>query len=125
MAASRLLRVIVALDAFLMALGHAPIAMHISASFAEIPLYFLIATIVYVLGGVFVASGKLFKLANAGLIFLALIDNLLLIYTRTMPNVFFGRILSWSTGWYPLGTVQIFIGQIIIIVLCAALLRKK
>ncbi len=108
-----------------MALGHAPIAMHISASFAEIPLYFLIATIVYVLGGVFVASGKLFKLANAGLIFLALIDNLLLIYTRTMPNVFFGRILSWSTGWYPLGTVQIFIGQIIIIVLCAALLRKK
>ncbi len=125
MTASRPLRVIVALDAFVMALGHVPIAMHISASFAEIPLYFLIATIVYVLGGVFVVSGKIFKLANVGLIVLAIIDNLLLIYTRMMPSIFFGRILSWSTGWFPLGTVQIFIGQMIIIVLCAVLLRKN
>lgn len=125
MAASKALRVIVTLDAFLMALGHIPIAMHISSSFSEIPLYFVIATIVYFLGGVFVASGKLFRLANVGLIVLAVIDNLLLIYTRMMPNIFFGRILPWSWGWFPLGTGQILVGQFIIIVLCVVLLRKK
>ena len=86
--------------------------------------YFLIATIVYVLAGALVASGKLYKLANLGLIILAVVDNILLIYTRTMPNIFFGRIIPWSWEWYPVGTVQIFIGQMIIIVLCAYLLQK-
>ena len=81
--------------------------------------------IVYILGGVFVAWGKLFKLANVGLIVLAVIDNLLLIDTRTMPNIFLGRIIPWSWGWFPLGTVQVLVGQLIIIVLCAVLLRKK
>jgi len=93
--------------------------------FFAIGAYFLIATILYVLGGVFVASGKLFKLANVGLIALAVIDNLLLIDTRTMPNIFLGRIIPWSWGWFPLGTVQVLVGQLIIIVLCAVLLRKK
>jgi len=132
-----------------MALGHAPLAMGISFLFRRpgqqppppppstqvifhpvfpffaIGAYFLFATIVYVLGGVFVASGKLFKLANVSLIVLAVIDNVLLIYTRTMPNIFLPRIIPWSWGLFPPGTVEILVGQLIIIVLCAALLRKK
>jgi hypothetical protein len=78
----------------------------------------------FILGGIFVASGKLFKLANLGLIILAVVDNVLLIYTRSMPNIFFQRPISWSWGWFPLGTVQIFIGQAVIIVLCALLISK-
>jgi uncharacterized membrane protein len=78
----------------------------------------------FILGGILVVSGKLFKLANLGLIILSVIDNLLLIYTRAMPNIFFSRAIHWSWGWYPLGTVQILIGQTILIVLCAILLYK-
>lgn len=95
-----------------------------SFPFVGIGAYFLIATILYVLGGILVASGKLFRLANLGLIVLAVLDNMLLIYTRTMPNIFFRRPIPWSWGWFPLGTVQIFIGQGVLIVLCALLLYK-
>jgi hypothetical protein len=148
-AASKVLRVIVALDAFLMAYAHAPLSMGISFLFRPpgsgppppppssqvifhpvfpffaIGAYFLFATIVFALGGVLVASGKLFKLANVGLIILAVVDNLLLIYTRTMPNIFLGRILHWSTGWFPPGTVQVLIGQSLLIVLSAILLSQS
>jgi uncharacterized membrane protein YphA (DoxX/SURF4 family) len=92
--------------------------------FVAIGAYFLIATILFILGGILVASGKLFKLANLGLIILAVVDNALLIYTRTMPNTFFQRPVPWSWEWFPLGTVQIFIGQAVIIVLCALLISK-
>ncbi len=149
MSASRVLRVIVALDAFLMAFGHASLALGISFLFRPsgsrppppppsgqvvfhpvfpffaIGAYFLIATIVYILGGVFVAWGKVFKLTNVGLIVLAVVDNLLLINTRTMPNIFLGRIIPWSTGWFPLGTVQVLLGQSLMIVLCAILLKQS
>ena len=90
-----------------------------------IGLYFLVSTIVYLLGAVFTGLGKLFKLTNYGLIAMAVIDELLLIYTREMPNAIFSRTLSWSTGWFPLGTVQVFIGQLILIVLCTIQLRSK
>ncbi len=146
--ASKLLLVIILVDALIMAVGHAPLALGISPlfrppsrqppppppsgqaaagtafPFSPIGVYFLFATIVYVLGAIFILSRRLFKLANIGLIVLAVVDNVLLIYTRTMPNIFFSRILSWSTGWFPLGTVQILIGQTILIVLCAVLLYK-
>ena len=149
MARSRVLRAIVALDSFLMAYGHAPLSTGLSFlfrrpgqlppppppltqvifhpvfPFVAIGAYFLFATIVYFLGGVFVASGKLFKLANVGLIVLAVVDNLLLIYTRSMPNIFIGRIIPWSWGWFPLGTVQVLLGQSLIIVLCAILLAQS
>ena len=92
--------------------------------FIAIGAYFLIATVLFVLGGILVVAGKLFKVANLGLIMLALLDNLLLLYTRTMPNLFFGRAIPWSWEWFPPGTVQIFLGQTIIIVLCAVLLYK-
>ncbi len=80
--------------------------------------------IIYIVGGILVASGKLFRLANVGLVILAVVDNALLAYSRTMPNIFFGRILPWSWGMFPLGTVEVFVGQTIIIVLCLVLLYK-
>jgi hypothetical protein len=84
--------------------------------------YFLFATVIYIVGGILVATGKLFRLANIGLIIMALVDNVLLLYTRTMPNIFFGRILGWSWGWFPLGTGEVLIGQTVLIILCLALL---
>ena len=94
--------------------------------FLAIGGFFLFATIIYVLGAILVASGKLFKLANLGLIIMALVDNILLVYTRTMPNIFFGRIIPWSWDWFThLGTVQVLIGQTVLIVLCAILYARK
>ncbi len=143
-----MLIVLVLLVALVMAYGHAPLALGLSSLFRPqgqqplrpppsgqsaggpafpffaIGVYFLFATIIYVLGGLFVAAGKLSKLANVGLIALAIVDNLLLIYTRTMPNIFFRRAIPWSCGWFPLGTVQVLIGQAIITLLCAYLLYR-
>lgn len=147
MAASKVLRVIVALDALIMAYGHAPLALFLASFFrtggppvrtlaappGALPFflalggYFLFATIIYVLGAIFVASGKLFKLANFGLIVMALVDDILLVYTRTVSNnIFFNRIVPWSWDWFPrLGTVQVLVGQTILIVLCAILYKSK
>jgi hypothetical protein len=72
-----------------------------------------------------VVAGRLFKLANVGLIIMAVVDNILLLYTRTMSNIFFHRIVPWSYEWVPPGTVQILIGQTILIVVCAILLYKR
>ena len=119
---SRALRMLVLLDAFYMAVGHAPLIHAIFFSF-QIGAFFLVSTLIYVIGGILVMSGKLFRLANVGLILMAIIDNLLLIYTRTMPNIFFSRVIPWSSHWFPVpGTVQIFFGQVLIVVLCCALL---
>jgi hypothetical protein len=90
-----------------------------------IGLYFLVSTVIYLLGAVFAGLGRLFKLTNYGLIAMAVIDELLLIYTREIPNILFSRAVPWSIGWFPLGTVQVFIGQLILIVLCAIRLRSK
>jgi hypothetical protein len=125
---SKLLAGLIALDCIVMAVGHAPLIRAIMSHFPLaflIGLYFLVSTIVYLLGAVFTGLGKLFKLTNYGLIAMAVIDELLLIYTREMPNAIFSRTLSWSTGWFPLGTVQVFIGQLILIVLCTIQLRSK
>ena len=116
-------RVLVLVDALLMAVGHVPIIRAISFSF-PIGAYFLFATVVYVLGGIFVVANKLFKLSNASLIILAIADNILLVYTRELPNFFFHRILPWSWSWLPPGTGQICIGQALLIVFCAYLLYK-
>jgi hypothetical protein len=121
--ASRLLAVLVLVDALILAVGHVPIIRAIFFSFS-IGAYFVFAIVVYVVGGILVLAGKLYRLANFGLIILAVVDNILLIYTRTMPNIFFQRIIPWSWEWFPPGTGQIFIGQVIIIVLCAILLYK-
>ena len=150
--AARPLAVIVLVVAIVVAIGHAPLALFLgpmlrpqalrppSANatvarptgagrspllFLAIGAYFLVTTILFALGGVLVAVGKLFKLANLGLVILSVLDNALLLYTRTMPNIFFHRQLSWSWGWYPVGTVQVLIGQTILIVLCAILNSRK
>jgi len=105
-----------------MAVGHAPLIRAIFFSF-QIGAFFLFSTLIYVLGGILVMSGKLSRLANVGLILMAIIDNILLVYTRTMPNIFFSRIIPWSSHWFPVpGTIQIFFGQAIIVVLCCVLL---
>jgi hypothetical protein len=144
--ALRALALIVLLVALVMAIGHARFAVGVSFLFRPagrpppssssgrnagafpffvIGVYFLFAMIVYILGGILVAAGKLFKLANIGLIIMAIVDNILLIYTRVMPNIFFSRMIPWSYQWFPPGTVQILIGQTIIIVLCAVMLYKR
>jgi hypothetical protein len=142
--ASHAVALLVLIDAFLMAFGHMPLSLGLAFLFRPagrpppsgpppgmfsffflLGSYFLIATIIYILGGILVASGKLFKLANIGLIILAVVDNVLLVYTRTMPNIFFRRMIPWSWEWFPLGTVQILIGQAIIIVLCAYLVYTR
>jgi hypothetical protein len=119
----RTLTVLVLLDALYMAAGHVPLIRVIFFSFS-IGAYFLLATVIYVLGGIFLLAGKMFKLANFSLILLALIDNILLVYTRTMPNIFFHKALPWSWGWFLPGTGQILVGQCVIIVLCAIVLYK-
>jgi hypothetical protein len=111
-----------------MAIGHASLIRVITAPFPmafPIGLYFLVSTIIYLLGALFAGLGRLFKLTNYGLIAMAVIDELLLIYTREMPNAIFGHAISWSMSWFPVGTVQVFIGQLILIVLCAAQLRPS
>ena len=120
---SRSVRTLVLLDAFYMAVGHAPLIRAIFFSF-QIGAFFLFSTLIYVIGGILViCGGKLFRLANVGLILMAIIDNILLVYTRTMPNIFFSRVIPWSSHWVPVpGTIQIFFGQAIIVVLCCVLL---
>ena len=119
---SRSLRTLVLLDAFYMAVGHAPLIRAIFFSF-PIGAFFLFSTLIYVLGGLLVMGDKLFRLANVGLILMAIVDNILLVYTRTIPNIFFSRAIPWSSHWFPVpGTVQIFFGQAIIVVLCCVLL---
>jgi hypothetical protein len=118
------LAVLVLLDSLLMAYGHFPIIRAIFSS-PQIGGYFLFATVVYILGGIFVVANRLFKLSIVGLVIMAIVDELLLIYTRTMPNIFFHRMLSWSWGFVPLGTVEILVGQAILIVLCAVLYKTK
>lgn len=128
MTGSKILAALIALDSIVIAVGHAPLIRVITSPFPMaflIGLYFLVSTIIFLLGAVFAGLGKLFKLTNYGLIAMAVIDELLLVYTREMPNIFFRHIASWSTGWFPLGTVQVFIGQLILIVLCAIQLKSK
>ena len=128
MTSSKVVAALIALDSIVMAVGHAPLIRVIMSPFPMafvIGLYFLVSTIIFLLGAVFTGLGRLFKLTNYGLIAMAVIDELLLIYTRGMPNVIFGHMASWSMGWFPLGTVQVFLGQMILIVLCGIQLKSK
>lgn len=95
--------------------------------FFVIGAYFLFATVVYFLGAIFVASGKLLKFSNVSLIILAVIDNILLVYTREAPdNIFFNRIIPWSSHWiHGVGTVQVLLGQTVLVALCAILLFQS
>ena len=128
MTGSKAIAAIIALDSIVMAIGHVLLARLVVGPFPMpflIGLYFLVSTVIYLLGAIFSGLGKFFKLTNYGLIAMAVIDELLLIYTREMPNVIFDHMIPWSTSWFPVGTVQVFIGQLILIVLCGVQLRSK
>ena len=146
MAGSKVLRLLVALDSLYMAYGHAPFALIIGGFFRPggpgspfsmppggfgfffmIGAYFLFATVIYFLGAIFVASGNLLKLSNVSLIILAVIDNILLVYTRQVPdNILFNRIIPWSSHWiHGVGTVQVLLGQTVLVILCAILLYQS
>jgi len=82
--------------------------------------YFLIATILFLVGGVLAwrTSGAWFRFANLGLILLSILDNALIFYTRTVPSMLsMGRVFSWSAGWWPTGVVQVLVAQTLLIVL--------
>lgn len=127
MVSSRGLRGAVLLAALLIAFAH---GLYVRAIFFLFPVgaYFLVATVLYFVGGLAasILSRRLFKVANLGLILLAVIDNLLIVYTRTFPSVFFGgRIVAWSMGWDPPGAVQVFVGQILMMILSGILLFRS
>ncbi|HYW00302.1 MAG TPA: hypothetical protein VE862_02470 [Candidatus Acidoferrum sp.] len=125
---SRALRYAIVLVSILIALGHTWWAQIIFRS-AMIGGYFLIATILFLVGGVLAwrTSGAWFRFANLGLILLAILDNALIYYTRTVPSMLsMGRVFSWSAGWWPTGAVQVFVAQSLLIVLSGyALLRGE
>jgi len=121
-------RIVVLIVALVLAIAHSLYARIISRA---LPLgaYFLVATLLFLIGGLAgsLASGRLFRISNVGLMLLSLVDCSLIFYTRTFPTAFFGdRIVLWSTGWMPPGAVQVFVAQIIMIVVSGyALLRAR
>jgi len=94
---------------------------------SPVAAYFLVATILFIVGAfVALTSGTLGKLADAGLLALSLIDCGLIFATRTFPTPFFGgRILSWSMSWIPPGVVQVFVAQVVLIILTIYVLSSK
>ena len=88
--------------------------------------FFLVTTILFLVGGLAVACRKVSKLAVVGLLALSIIDEVLLVLTRTVPTPFFGgRILAWSVT-VPPSSVEVLILQLAIIILTGyALTRKK
>ena|SRR5271167_5106853 len=116
---SRALRYAILIMSTLIALGHSWWAQIIFRSMM-IGGYFLIATILFLVGGVLAwrTSGAWFRFANLGLILLSILDNALIFYTRTVPSMLsMGRVFSWSAGWWPTGVVQVLVAQTLLIVL--------
>ncbi len=114
------------IDAVLISIGHVWYV-RIIFRFPLVGGYFLVSLILFLIGGITVAiaGDKLFKFANVGLILLSIIDNALIVYTRTIPSPLFnGRVLSWSTGWFPTGVVQVFVLQTLLIIISAYALKN-
>jgi hypothetical protein len=92
-------------------------------------LYFLVTAILFAVGGVAaLTSGKLAKLAIAGLFVLALIDNILIVITASFATPLSGgQAYGWATDINPPGQVPVFIVQVILMILTAVvlLLKKK
>jgi len=112
--------------AVIVALLHAPYVRAIFFS-TTVGGYFLVATILFAIGAfATLTSGRLLKLAFSGLLALSIIDCALIYATRTFPTPFFGgRVLGWSSGWMPPGTVQVFTAQVVLIVVTAYALIFK
>jgi hypothetical protein len=90
-------------------------------------LYFLITAVLFAVGGfAALSSGKLSKLAIPGLFTLALIDNILIVITASFATPLSGgQVYGWSTDLNPPGQVPVFIVQVILMILTAAVLIPK
>jgi len=124
---SRWLRYAILIMSVLVALGHTDWIRIIFRS-PMIGGYFLISTMLFLVGGILTwrTSGKWFRFANVGLILLSILDNALIYYTRTVPSMLsMGRVFSWSTGWWPTGVVQVFVGQPLLIILSGYALLSR
>ncbi len=112
--------------ALVLAISHAFYVQFISGSLS-IGGYFLVSTILFA-AGAFAAltSGKLFKPAVIGLFVLSIIDNLLILVTATTPTPLSGgQAFGFSTDWMPPGSVEIFVAQVVLMVLTAYVLLAK
>ncbi len=112
--------------ALVLAISHAFYVQFISGSLS-IGGYFLVSTILLA-AGAFAAltSGKLFKPAVIGLFVLSIIDNLLILVTATTPTPLSGgQAFGFSTDWMPPGSVEIFVAQVVLMVLTAYVLLAK
>jgi len=119
------LRIAVLIVALINAIFHAILVQFIAYSLST-GLYFLVTAILFA-GGAFAAlTGKLFKLAITGLFVLALIDNLLIFITASFATPLSnGQVYGWGTDLNPPGQVPVFIIQIVLMILTAALLLAK
>ncbi len=108
------------------AISHAFYVQFISFSLS-IGGYFLVATILFAVGGIAaLTTGKLFKPAVIGLFVLSLIDNLLILVTATTPTPLSGgQAFGFSMDWMPPGNVQVFVAQVVLMVLTAYVLVAK
>jgi hypothetical protein len=112
--------------ALFLAISHAFYVQFISYSLS-IGGYFLVSTILFAAGGfAALTSGKLFKPAVIGLFVLSLIDNLLILVTATTPTPLSGgQAFGFSTDWMPPGNVQVFVAQVVLMVLTGYVLLAK
>src|SRR5208282_756281 len=121
------IKIIAVILALVIALCHLPYILATISAPPWIPLFFLIATVLFAVGGLaLLTSSKLAKTAVNGLLALAIIDSILILLTRTMAMPFApgGRMLAWSMGSWPPGVLWVLILQIILIIIIAAKLRK-
>jgi len=120
------LRIAVMVIALINAIFHGILVQFIQYSLVD-GLYFLITAVLFAVGGfAALSSGKLSKLAVPGLFTLALIDNILIVITASFATPLSGgQVYGWSTDLNPPGQVPVFIVQVILMVLTAAVLFSK
>jgi hypothetical protein len=119
-------QVVILVIALFLAISHAFYVQFISYSLS-IGGYFLVATILFAAGGfAALTSSKLFKPAVIGLFVLSLIDNLLILVTATTPTPLSGgQAFGFSMDWIPPGSIQVFVVQVVLMVLSSYVLLAK
>jgi hypothetical protein len=90
-------------------------------------LYFLVTGILFAAGGIAaLSSGRSSKLAIPGLFVLALIDNVLIVITASFATPLSGgQAYGWATDLNPPGQVPVFVVQVVLMLLTAAVLLSK
>ena len=120
------LRIAVLIVALVNAIFHAILVQFITYSFST-GLYFLVTAILFAAGAfAALSSGRLFKPPIMGLFALAVIDNLLIFITASFATPLSGgQVYGWGTDLNPPGQVPVFIVQVVLMILTAALLLSK